>query len=86
MVHRSSNSTQFATAAKLQHTAKSLILDDERTEAIIREHVRFPPALWKKIEHHDIYLSGQESVDYGLSQEIAEFAPPLGSQVYNILA
>jgi len=85
MVHRSTSSPQFATSVKLTHAAKGLILDDERTEAIIREHVKFPPEVWANIQHHDIYISGEESVKFGVAQEIGEFAPPLGVQVYNIL-
>jgi len=85
MLHRSASTQQFATSAKLEHAAKSLVLDDERTEAIIREHVKFPPDLWAKIEHHDIYISGEEAVKFGLADEIAEFEPPVGVQVYNIL-
>src|SRR6266849_3964183 len=36
MLHRSASNHQFATSAKLVHAAKSLVLDDERTEAIVR--------------------------------------------------
>ncbi len=85
MMHRSTSSPQFATSAKLAHAAKGLILDDGRTEAIIREHVKFPPEIWANIQHHDVYISGEEAVKYGVADEIAEFAPPLGVQVYNIL-
>jgi ATP-dependent protease ClpP protease subunit len=85
MIHRSASSPQFATSTKLQHTAKTLVLDDERTETIIREHVHFPPKLWKKIDHHDIYISGEEAVAFGIADEITEFAPPAGVQVFNIL-
>ena len=42
MIHKSTNSPQFATTAKLQHIAKNLILDDERTEKILRDHVTLP--------------------------------------------
>jgi len=86
MLHRSASSPQFATAAKLDHTAKTLVLDDERTEAIVREHVKFPPKLLEKLEHHDIYISGEEAVKFGLADEIMEFGPPAGLQVFNILA
>jgi ATP-dependent Clp protease protease subunit len=85
MLHRSASSPQFATSAKLGHVAKTLILDDERTETIIRDHVKFPPELWAKIENHDIYITGEEAVKFGVADEIAEFAPPLGTQVFNIL-
>jgi len=85
MLHRSASSPQFATSSKLEHAAKSLILDDSRTEDIVRTHVKFPSELWEKITHHDIYLSGEEAVKFGLADEIGEFSPPLGTQVFNIL-
>jgi ATP-dependent Clp protease protease subunit len=86
MLHRSASSPQFATSTKLQHTANSLVLDDQRTEAIVRDHVHFPPKLWEQIEYHDIYVSGEEALEFGIADEIAEFAPPAGVQVFNILA
>jgi ATP-dependent Clp protease protease subunit len=86
MIHRSTNSAQFATATKLQHTAKSLILDDERTENIVRAHVNLPPKLWSKIKHHDVYFSGEEAIQFGLADGFAEFSPPAGSHVFNVLA
>jgi ATP-dependent protease ClpP protease subunit len=85
MLHRSASNHQFATSAKLVHAAKSLVLDDERTEAIVREHVKFPPELWAQIEHHDIYVSGGEAVKFGIATELSEFSPPPGVQVFNIL-
>ena len=85
MIHRSTNSPQFATAAKLQHVSKTLILDDERTEAIIREHAKFPSELWASLTSNDIYISGEEAVKFGLADKIAEFAPPAGTQVFNLL-
>lgn len=86
MVHRSTNSPQFATATKLNHVAKSLILDDQRTEAIAREHIKFPSELWTALDHHDVYVSGEEAVKFGIAHEIGEFSPPAGTQVYNLLA
>jgi ATP-dependent Clp protease protease subunit len=86
MLHRSTNSPQFATAEKLDHTAKSLILDDERTESIIKNHVNFPPDLWEKLRHYDLYLSGEEAVKFGIADEIGEFSPPPGTQVFNLMA
>lgn len=86
MLHRTTNSPQSATAATLQNLAKNLVLDDERTEAILRDHVKFPPELWDELKHHDVYVSADQAVKYGLADEIGDFAPPSGSQVYNMLA
>jgi ATP-dependent Clp protease, protease subunit len=86
MLHRSTNSPQFATATKLNHVAKSLVLDDQRTETIARKHINFPPELWIALEHHDVYVSGEEAVKFGIAHEIGEFSPPAGTQVFNLLA
>jgi ATP-dependent Clp protease protease subunit len=75
----------MATAAKLQHIADSLILDDQRCEDIIRSHVNLPPELMTQLQYHDIYLTGEEAVKFGIADEIAEFSPPAGTQVFNIL-
>jgi ATP-dependent Clp protease protease subunit len=85
MLHRCASSPQFATSTKLEHAAKTLVLDDERTETIVREHVNFSPELWEQIKHHDLYVSGEEAVKYGIADAIGEFAPPPGTQVFNIL-
>jgi ATP-dependent Clp protease, protease subunit len=86
MIHRSTNSPQFATAAKLKRVAKSLVLDDQRTETILRRHIKLPDQLWDELDYHDLYLSGEEAVAYGLAHEIADFAPPAGTQVFNLIA
>ena len=86
MLHKSTNSPQFATAAKLHHVSKSLVLDDERTETIVRQHVQFPPELWAALEHHDVYVLGKEAIEFGIADGIGEFGPPAGSQVFNLLA
>lgn len=86
MIHRSTNSPQFATAAKLQHVAQTLVLDDERTEAIFREHVNLPAELWDTLKYQDIYFTGEQAFEYGVATEIGDFGPPSGVQVYNLLA
>ena len=85
LLHRTTNTTQFATSTKLNHMAKSLVLDDERTDAIVKGHVKLPPELWKEHEHHDVYLSGEEAIKFGLADGIAEFSPPAGTHVFNVL-
>jgi ATP-dependent Clp protease protease subunit len=85
MIHRSTNTTQFATSSRLEHITKSLILDDERTESILHEHVKLSDELWNELRFHDIYLSGKEAVDSGMATEIGEFEPPAGVQVFNLL-
>lgn len=85
MAHRSTLNPQPATSRNLRHVAKSLALDDDRTEAILRAHVNFPAELWTEMQYHDLHLSAEEAVMYGIAEEIADFGPPTGTQVFNLL-
>jgi ATP-dependent Clp protease protease subunit len=85
MLHRCVNSPQFATATKLQRVAETLVLDDKRTDEIVRNHVKLPPELVTELQYHDLYLSGEEAVKFGLADGFDEFAPPAGTHVFNIL-
>lgn len=84
MIHKSHNSPQFATANKLERLTRNLVLDDQRSESIWREHVNMPEELWEEMEYHDLYLTGEEAVKYGLATDLGEFAPPPGTQVYKV--
>jgi ATP-dependent protease ClpP protease subunit len=59
-------------------------LDDQRTETILRHHLKMPDDLWEVHKSADLWLSAEEAVKYGLATDIAEFAPPFGSQVFNV--
>lgn len=84
MLHRSTNTPQIATAANMKEIVNNLVLDDSRTDAILRQELKFPEDLWAKLNHHDVYLSAEDAVKYGVAQEIADFSPPLGTKIFNI--
>ena len=50
----------------------------------LKEHLQLPEDLWKQLDYHDIYLTGEEAVKFGVATELGEFAPPAGSQVYKV--
>ncbi len=85
MLHRSTNSPQFATATRLNHIAQTLVLDDQRTEAIVRDHVKLPSELWDALGTQDVYVSGEEAIAYGIADGLGDFSPPAGSKVFNLL-
>ena len=68
-------------------------MDDERPEAIVRDHVNFPPELWDALERHDVYISGEEAVAFGIAHEIGGIFPacrnasiqPLGMSLVNTI-
>jgi ATP-dependent Clp protease, protease subunit len=80
--HRTTMSPQFAMAFALQSYAESVSLDDRRTEAILRRHINMPTEKWAKLDHIDLWFTAQEAVEAGIADEIADFAPPVGSQIY----
>jgi ATP-dependent protease ClpP protease subunit len=84
MVHRPHNSPQFATATKLEKIAETLLIDDKRTEEILRAHITMPNKLWKQLENHDLYLTGEEAVKFGVATDLGDFSPPLGTQIYKL--
>jgi ATP-dependent Clp protease protease subunit len=84
MIHKSHNSPQFASATKLERIVRSLVLDDERSETIWREHVNMPDELWTELQYHDLYLTGEEAVKFGLATELGDFAPPAGTNIYRV--
>jgi ATP-dependent protease ClpP protease subunit len=84
MLHRSHNSPQFATASKLARVVETLNIDDKRTEDIFRAHVKMPDELWTQLENHDLFLTGEDAVKFGIATELGDFAPPMGTQIYKL--
>ena len=84
MLHRTHASPQTATAERLHAAARSVKLDDIRTEAILRRELKLSEAQWADHGTFDLWLSAEEAVDAGLATEIAEFSPPMGKRVFSI--
>ena len=72
-------------AIGLQGVADSLIMDDARTEAILRERITMPDKKWKKVSQFGLFVGAEEAVSLGFADEIGDFAPPAGSNVINVL-
>jgi ATP-dependent Clp protease, protease subunit len=85
MIHRTYASPQFLTSDRMQSQLASIVIDDERTEAILRENTQFPEDRWQTHKAADVWLTAQEAVQFGFAHEIGDFAPPLGSLVTNVL-
>ena len=82
MLHRTQAAPAGVTAERLQALGKSVALDDERTETILRAHLKLPDDLWDVHKVADLWLSAEEAIKYGLATEIADFAPPKGTQLF----
>jgi ATP-dependent Clp protease, protease subunit len=84
MMHRTQTTTQAANTQTVKSFADAAILADQRTEAILREHVTMPDEKWAHFNHNDLWLSAEEAVKFGLAHEVAEFAPPVGTQLFSL--
>ena len=84
LVHRTQSPFQATTADRLKALTQSVLLDDERTEAILREHITLTDEKWDVHKVADLWLSAKDALQSNLATEIGEFAPPLGERVYII--
>jgi ATP-dependent Clp protease protease subunit len=84
MIHRSTFIPNMSTAARLQAIGRGLTVDDQRTEAILREHISLEPQQWDELHHHDLILSAPEALKCGLVHEISEVVVPRGSIVISL--
>jgi ATP-dependent Clp protease protease subunit len=85
MIHRTQcNIPQGIPAFRAQAIVNSAILDDQRTEAILKERLTLPDEKWRHFDNNDLYFSADEAVKYGIADEVADFSPPFGQKIYNI--
>ena len=85
MIHRTNTTPPLTTASRLQALAKGMLIDDARTEAILREHLDLSPEQWADREDdQDVTFTAPEAIRIHLAHEIGDFAPPHGTRLYNI--
>jgi ATP-dependent Clp protease protease subunit len=82
MIHRSSYSGTAVTLNRIQAVANSLLLDDQRTEDILRTHITLPEDKWDVHKVADLWLSADEATTAGLADDISDFTPPAGEQLF----
>jgi ATP-dependent Clp protease protease subunit len=82
MLHRTQTTAQSATTQALKAYVQSAVLFDKTTEAILRENIDMPAEMWTHFDHHDLWLSADDAVKFGIADEVADFAPPFGTTVY----
>ncbi len=83
MTHRTTAPATAMEASKLKSVIESVTFDDQRTEAILRQHITMPDDKWAALDS-DLWLSAEDAVKFGLADEIAEFAPPQGNKIFHI--
>jgi ATP-dependent Clp protease protease subunit len=83
-LHAASSTLANARAGSLATGSAYLSLDNARLEAALRDNLVLNESEWTTYTHHDLYLTAQEAVLRNLAHQIGQFAPPAGTQVFNI--
>lgn len=83
MIHRTVMNGAGHPLTVMRGITKSLTLDDERSESILKDQIILPvDQKWSDLDDYDFWFSGKEAVDIGLAHEIGEFFPPPRNPVY----
>lgn len=84
MLHRTQSSAQFAFADHLEAITHSLRIDDDRTEAILRQHLTLSDDRWAAHRLSELWLTANDAMQAHLADAIAEFAPPKGMPLFSV--
>lgn len=84
MIHKTTVSPQFASSHVLKSAADGAVIDDKRTESILRDHLKLTDEDWNALNHNNLYFTGEEAIKLGFADEIGEFAPPKGQMLYSV--
>lgn len=84
MLHRCYANPQGANADRLHAIADSLTLDDSRTEAILRDHLKLDDDRWTQHRYTDLFFSADDALACGFATEISEWSPPPGVPIFAV--
>lgn len=84
MIHRTYANPVGATSDRLQSVTQTLLLDDQRTEAILREALELTDDQWTSHKYQELWLSAADAIKCKLATEIGEFAPPIGQKLFSL--
>jgi ATP-dependent Clp protease protease subunit len=85
MMHKATfNPGRASTSFQLNAATQSLMVDDDRIENILRQHIVMPEEKWNVHRFADLFITADDALEYGLIDEIADFAPPANARMINI--
>jgi len=66
--------------------SKSLAKNDKDIDDILKTRINMPAAKWRQARRHQLEISPQEAVDFGLADEIGNWSVPEGKSVISLMA
>jgi ATP-dependent Clp protease protease subunit len=82
MTHRTTGPMPLP--SQLKALTRSVYLDDGRTEAILKAHLKLSEDVWANLWRQDLYWSAYDAVTVGVADAVAEFAPPFGTSIVTL--
>ena len=70
---------------QLRIVSRSLAKGDKDIDDILRTRINMPAAKWKQARRHQLEISAQEAVDFGLADEIGSWSVPQGKPVLSFM-
>jgi len=70
---------------QLRVVSRSLAKGDKDIDDILKTRIKMPDARWKQARRHQLEISAQEAVDFGLADEIGNWSVPEGKTILSFM-
>jgi ATP-dependent Clp protease, protease subunit len=70
---------------QLRIVSRSLAKGDKDIDDILKTRIKMPDAKWKQARRHQLEISAQEAVDFGLADEIGNWSVPEGKTILSFM-
>jgi ATP-dependent Clp protease, protease subunit len=82
MIHASTAPAIPMNPDTLKSVQNTLRIDDERVQAILKEHIKISDDQWSNLRHHELWFTAGDAIKSGIATTIGDFAPPSGTPIY----
>lgn len=85
LLHRTTATLQYGREPQFRAVAENLAHDDQRIDAILRNHITLSNDKWAGLDAvGSLLITAEEAIACGMADEFGDFCPPTGSQVLAI--
>jgi len=71
---------------QLRIVSRSLAKNDKDIDDILKTRIKMPAAKWKQARRHQLEISAEEAIDFGLADEIGQWSVPEGKSIISLMA
>ena len=66
--------------------SRSLAKTDKDIDDILKTHIKMPASKWKQARRHQLEISAEEAIDFGLAHEIGNWGVPRGKPLLSLVS